>query len=43
MLFAQAMEEEARPNTALIVFALTVIVGSLLVVVARAVSKDPEE
>ncbi len=43
VLFAQAMEQEARPNNALIVFALTVIVGSLLVVAARAVSKDPEE
>ena len=43
VFFAQAMEEEARPNNALIVFALTVIVGSLLVVAARAVSKDPDE
>ena len=43
MLFAQAMEEEARPNNALIVFALTVIVGSLLIVAARAVSREPEE
>ncbi|MDE2718931.1 MAG: hypothetical protein OXI33_18215 [Chloroflexota bacterium] len=43
VLFAQAMEQEARPNNALIVFALTVIVGSLLVVAARVVSKDPDE
>ena len=43
VLFAQAMEEEARPNNALIVLALTVIVGSLLVVAARAVSRDPDE
>ena len=43
VLLAQAMEQEARPNNALIVFALTVIVGSLLIVAARAISRDPDD
>ena len=43
VFFAQAIEEETRPNNAVIVFALTIIVGSLLIVAARAISKDPEE
>ncbi len=42
-LFGNAMEQEARPNSALIAFALTLVVASLLIVAARAISKDPEE
>ena len=43
VLFGNAVGVEARPNSALILFAITIIVGSLLFVGAYALSRDPEE
>ena len=43
VLFGQAMEQEAKPNSALVALAITIVVASLLLIAARAISKDPEE
>lgn len=42
-LFGQAMQEEARPDAALITLAVTIAVASLLFIAARAVSKDDSD
>lgn len=43
VLFGQAMQEEARPNAALITLAVTITVASLLFLAARAVSRDDSD
>ena len=43
VIFGQAMEQEAKPNSALVALAITIVVASLLFIAARAISKDPEE
>ena len=43
VLFAQAIEQEERPNAALITLAVTIAVASLLFLAARAVSKDDSD
>ncbi len=43
VLFGQAMEQEAKPNGALIALAVTIILASLLFIGARAISKDPDD
>ena len=43
VLFGTAVGQEVKPNSALIVFGLTIVVGSLLLVAAYALSRDPEE
>lgn len=43
VLFGQAMEQEERPNAALITLAVTIAVASLLFLAARAVSKDDSD
>ena len=43
VLLSQAMEQEAKPNSALVALAITIVVASLLFIAARAISKDPEE
>ena len=43
VLFGNAVGQEVKPNSALIVFGLTIVVGSLLLVGAYALSRDPEE
>ena len=43
VLFGQAMEQEAKPNSALVALAITIVVASALFVAARALSRDPEE
>ena len=43
VLFGQAMQEEERPNAALITLAVTIAVASLLFLAARAVSKDDSD
>ena len=43
VIFGQAMEQEVRPNSALIAFGITIIVASALFIAARALSRDPEE
>lgn len=43
VLFGQAMEQEAKPNSAMVALAITIVVGSLLLIGAYALSKDPEE
>ena len=43
VLFGNAVEQEAKPNSALIMFGLTIVVGGLLLVGAYALSRDPEE
>jgi hypothetical protein len=43
VIFGQAMEQEAKPNSALVALAITIVVASLLLIAARAISKDPEE
>ena len=43
VLLGQAMEQEAKPNNALIAFGLTIVLASLLIIAARAITRDPEE
>ena len=43
VLFGGAVGLDVKPNSALIAFGITIIVGSLLLVGAYALSKDPEE
>lgn len=43
MLFGQAVAVEEKPNSALIAFALTIIVATLLILAARTITKEPEE
>ena len=43
VIFGQAMEQEAKPNSALVALAITIVVASALFVAARALSRDPEE
>lgn len=43
VLFGQAMQQEERPNAALITLAVTIAVASLLFLAARAVSKDDSD
>lgn len=43
VLFGNAVEQEARPNNALMMFGLTIVVGGLLLVGAYALSRDTEE
>ena len=43
VLFGQAMQQEERPNAALITLAVTIAVASLLFLAARAVSKDESD
>ena len=43
VLFGQAMEQEAKPNSALIALAITIAVASALFIAARAISSDPDE
>ena len=43
VIFGQAMEQEAKPNGALIALAITIVVASALFIAARALSRDPEE
>ncbi len=43
VLFGQAMEQEAKPNSALVALAITIVVASVLFIAARALSRDPEE
>ena len=43
VLFGNAVEQEVKPNSALIMFGLTIMVGGLLLVGAYALSRDPEE
>ena len=43
VLFGNAVGQEMKPNSALIMFGLTIVVGGLLLVGAYALSRDPEE
>lgn len=43
VLLGQAMQQEERPNAALITLAVTIAVASLLFLAARAVSKDESD
>ena len=43
MLFGQAVAVEGKPNSAMIAFALTIAVATLLILAARAITKEPEE
>jgi hypothetical protein len=43
VLFGNAVGQEVKPNSALIMFGLTIVVGGLLLVGAYALSREPEE
>jgi ABC-type Na+ efflux pump permease subunit len=43
VLFGNEVGQDVKPNSALIAFGITIIVGSLLLVGAYALSKDSEE